>query len=157
MTDLEKPITTQEELDSLIGDRLKRERETISKKYGDYDSIKSKSAELETAKADLQKQLAEATEKITNYDKEIADRDAKIKSYESHSVKQRIAHEVGLPFEVADRLSGETEDDIRKDAEVLYKVFGKSKPTAPLGSTEGETVDPKRAALKKMLDEAKNG
>ena len=30
------PITTQEEFDKAIGDRLKRERETVKKEYADY-------------------------------------------------------------------------------------------------------------------------
>ena len=41
------PITTQAEFDAAIGERLKRERESFSKKYGDYDELKSKVASYE--------------------------------------------------------------------------------------------------------------
>lgn len=34
-------ITTQEQFDAIIGERLKREKETYSKKYADYDDLKS--------------------------------------------------------------------------------------------------------------------
>ena len=36
------PITTQAEFDAAIGERLKRERESFGKKYGDYDELKNK-------------------------------------------------------------------------------------------------------------------
>lgn len=36
MADLEKAITTQEELDAILADRLKRKDEQLAKKYGDY-------------------------------------------------------------------------------------------------------------------------
>ena len=42
------PINTQEEFDAAIGARLKRERDTITAKYADYDDLKGKVASLET-------------------------------------------------------------------------------------------------------------
>lgn len=38
--------------------------------------------------------------------------------------KTRIALEKGLPQELAARLTGETEDDLRKDADTLAQLFG---------------------------------
>ena len=40
------PITTQEAFDAAIGERLKRERESIAKKYGDYDDLKTFTIEV---------------------------------------------------------------------------------------------------------------
>ena len=44
-------ITTQEQLDGIISDRLKRERETAEKKaaekYGDYDDLQKKVKDYE--------------------------------------------------------------------------------------------------------------
>ena len=68
----------------------------------------------------------------------------------------RIAHEIGIPYELASRLTGEDEATIRKDAESLSKVIGRSGAVAPLGSTEPVPVDPKKAALKSLLDKVKN-
>ena len=41
------PITTQEQFDAAIGERLKRERESLAKKYGDYDALKQKTDDYE--------------------------------------------------------------------------------------------------------------
>ena len=38
------------------------------------------------------------------------------------ALRTKIAYEAGLPPELADRLTGDTEDDIRKDAELLASL-----------------------------------
>lgn len=62
----------------------------------------------------------------------------------------RIAHENGIPYELANKLSGDTEEAIKKDAETFAKFIGK-KQTAPLGSTEHDHADGKNAAYKSLL------
>jgi len=42
-----KVINTQEELDSVIKDRIERERKSISEKYSDYEELKKKNTESE--------------------------------------------------------------------------------------------------------------
>ena len=145
------PITTQEEFDKAIGDRLKRERETVKKEYADYlspDDVQKK-YEGYLSPDDVKK-------KYEGYlsPEEAAEKDKKIKGYETNSVKMRIAHENGIPFELAERLSGESEDDIRKDAETMAKYLQR-KNVPPLASTEPEGIDTKRAAVKKMLSDLK--
>ena len=149
------PITTQEQFESAIKDRLNREKDSIGKKYEGYTSP----ADLEKIKSDYSKQIAELTKaseeqskKYADYDKKIAERDAKIKGYESASVKTRIAHETGLPYELASRLSGDDEDSIRKDAENLAKLIGKQPhQTVPLASGDDDTgKESKNSALKAL-------
>lgn len=151
------PITTQEQFDAAIGERLGRERETISKKYGDYDDLKSKNSAYEKQIGDLNRSMEEQSKKYAGYDQQLADLQTKVKGYESHSVKTRIAHETGIPYELVDRLSGETEDDIRKDAEALAKFVGKNDaPPAPLRSTEPAGTDSKHAALRALTTQLTN-
>lgn len=145
-----QPITTQEELNAVVGERLKREREATAKRYGDYDNLKTQVADYEKQVADLTKAAEESAKKYADYDKQLSDRDAKIKSYETASVKSRIAHEVGLPYGMASRLSGETEEDIKKDAEALKALIGVSKPTAPL-RTSTPPADDSKSAFRGML------
>ena len=136
-----RPITTQEEFDAAIGERLKRERKAISEQYGDYEDLKTKNANYE-------KQIGELTKSRDALQ-------AAVKGHETNSVKMRIAHETGIPFEMASRLSGETEDDIRKDAENMARFMSTTKQAAPLRSTEPAGVDPNKAALQKMLHDMK--
>lgn len=150
-------IETQEQFDAAIGERIKRERETIGKKYEGYispDDFRKKADEYDTTIADLNKKLQDANEKMSGYDKDIADRDKKIKAYESHSVKSRIAHEAGLSYEAVDFLKGEDEDDIRKSAETLKALMEKHS-APPLANPDGQNVDDKDAALKQTLRKLK--
>lgn len=161
--DLETPITTQEQLEAIVTERtnsavqarLARE----AKKYENYTSPE----ELETLKQkfntqinDLNGALNAANEKASKYDSDIAERDAKIKSYETASVKTRIAHELGLPYELHGRLSGETEDEIRKDAEGLVKII-KAQSAPPMAAAERPVSkqDSQTAAYKNMLQNLK--
>lgn len=141
MADGFTPITTQEQFDSMMKDRLERERGSLAKKYEGYtspDDLAKVKKDYDAQISTLSKDAETKAKKYADYDKQLADRDSKIKSYETASVKTRIAHETGLPYEMASRLSGDTEDDIRKDAEVLVKLIGGSKQKAPLADSEGD-------------------
>ncbi len=146
-------IETQEQLDSIIKDRLKREQESNQKKYEGYlspDEFKNKTADMEKQIGDLTENLNEANGKVANFEKQIAEKNTKIKAYETASVKSRIAHETGLSYDAIDFLRGEDEDSIRKSAESLKSLVGVRR-TAPLANPEGMDGDDKDAALRKTL------
>lgn len=145
------PITTQEQFDAAIGERLKREREASAKKYGDYDELRRKAAEQEKQIGDLTRTIAESEAKYAGYDKTLAEAQEKIKGYETDSVKTRIALEAGLPYAMAARLAGESEEEIRKDAASLAKLMGGAHTEAPpLRSTEPGGGNSKRDALRAL-------
>jgi hypothetical protein len=155
MAQLEQPITTQEELDAIISTRLGRDREAQAKKYEGFLSPK----DAEKLKGGYEEQLQQLTEKVEkatkaagDYEKQIAERDARIKGYETSSVKMRIAHESGLPYEFAERLRGDTEDDIRKDAEQMSRFITHQAP--PPLSSAGNTPASSEAAAYKALSES---
>lgn len=135
------PITTQEELNKIIGERVMQER----RKYADYDSLKEKATAfdalkqkadgLETSVAGYTQQLSDFQKKLDEQTAAMMEKDARLKGYETDSVKTRIAHELGIPYELATRLSGEDEKSIRKDAELLVSVIGRNN-VAPLASQE---------------------
>lgn len=120
-----KTITTQEEFDAAIGERIKREKETLAKKYEGYLSP-AEVAEKEKASKAAYDELKGKHDKLQKdaegHAKTMEELNAKLKGYETDSVKTRIAHEAGLPYEMAKRLTGETEEDIKKDAEALSKL-----------------------------------
>ena len=142
-------IDTQEKFDAAIGERLKRERETIGKRYADYEDIKKQHAEYAKQIGEMTKAAEDAAKKYSDYDKKMSEMQSKIKGYETGSVKTRIAHETGIPYELSSRLSGETEDEIRKDAEMLSKLI-KGTHTAPLKSSDDNAADSKTAAFRAL-------
>lgn len=126
------PITSQEQLDAVIAARLKRDRETQKK---DFDSQilerDAKIKEYEKQIGELGKQLESSGKK----DDTIKELEGKVKTYETASMRTRIAHEVGLPYELAGRLTGDDEDSVRKDAEALNKLIG-HRSVAPMATGE---------------------
>ena len=75
---------------------------------------------------------------------------AQVQNYESSSLKTKVALEIGLPYQMASRLSGSTEEEIRSDAEAMAKLIGSQKPVAPLGSSEPVVTNSKDADWKKL-------
>lgn len=126
-----EPIETQEAFDAAIKSRIERNTKSVTdevtKKYEGYISPEDASKQT----AELNKQIKDLTAKLGERDSSIADLTAKNKAYETASVKTRVAREYNIPYELADRLSGDTEDDIKKDAEKLSAFVGRKK-TAPL-------------------------
>ena len=141
-----KPITTQEELDRIIGERLKRERE----KYSDYEDVKKSNQELETQLGQLQKSLEESTESKAEFDKTIAELTSRVNSYEKESLKVKIALANGVPYELASRISGDDEESMVKDAQSLSRMMRYQQPEAPLKETE-TVVNDIEGAYKQLL------
>lgn len=160
-------ITTQEQLDNIISERLKRERETTEKKvresiekeylekYGDYEELKTRSDEYSKQIEEFNQTIKDNSDKLAGYEKSSREAQEKLKKYEMDSMKMKIAHEAGIPFELASRLSGEDEAAIRKDAEGMSRFISNRRKSAPLASTEPEKLDNRQIAMKSMLDNLK--
>lgn len=151
------PINTQEELDSIIKDRLNRDREAQSKKYADYEDLKNKLGEYEGKIKEYSDAIAKYDEQlkgVAKKDKEIEELKGQVKSYETSSLKARIAHEMGLPYGFSSRLSGEDEKAIAEDAKALKALIGESTPQVPGVSREPaeSSTSSTRAGLKAVLD-----
>ena len=152
-----KVIETQEQLDAIIKERLDRAEKKQAEKYAGYLSpadVDAKIADLNKQIEDLGNSLTGANDKAKTDAEAIAGLEAKVKNYETASVKSRIAHEVGIPYELANKLSGETEEDIRKDAEAL-KPFVTKTSAPPLRDPEAPDAgsgDPTRDSMKKLVE-----
>lgn len=104
------PITTQEDLDKVIGARLARERD----KYADYDDLKAAASKLADAEARLAQIDAQAAlDKIRN----------------------DVAQEAGVPAEL---LRGSTKDELTAHASALAEAL-KARPSVPVIPTQGAT------------------
>ena len=117
------PINTQEEFDAAIKDRIARERATIAKKYGDYDEIKANLAALQEEKETYEKTAKENADNIASLTDQLNAANAKVKGFELDALKMKAVQAAGIPAEFRSRLTGETEEEITKDAESLAKLF----------------------------------
>lgn len=149
-----KVIETQEQLDAIIGERVKRaERraeEKASEKHADYNDLKTKAEAYEKQIAELSEQIKGSETKQADSAKQIEDLTGKVHQYEMASVKTKIALETGLPYQLADKLSGDDEDAIRADAKRMAEFV--ARPAAPIGAMEptGSNDDPGKTALLNM-------
>lgn len=155
-----EPITTQEQLDEIISSRLKRDREATAKRYADYDDIKGKNAEYVKRIAELEKANSDLTTKYEGYDSQLLDLQNKCKDYEAARKKTDIALEYGLPYGMASRLKGETDEDIRRDAQdmmAMMKGAGRKKSPTQSDDTGKGKPDETKAALSQLLTDLNIG
>lgn len=128
-----KPIESQEALDAIIKERLDRNTKSVtdevSKKYQGWISP-------DDAKKSSDK-ITELEGKLTEKDTQISALTTKNNEYAAASLKQRIAHEKNIPFELADRLTGTTEEEIRKDADT-FAQYANNHPQKPTPQFSGE-------------------
>lgn len=138
-----KAIETQEELDSIVQQRLQREREAAEKKYAGfaeatekakkYDELAAKNLDAEISR--LNGELKAERDKSAGHEKTIAELTARAKTAEAAALRVKTALAAGLPYEMADRLKGETEEELQADAKSLT-AFVRTTGAPPLRTTE---------------------
>jgi len=137
-----KPITTQEELDRLLGARIFEERA----KYQDYNDLKAKAAQFdaldEASKSDLQKmqsraEKAEAELKKLNAEKQI------------ELWKQEVAKATGVDARI---LSGITKEEIEQFAATLLEIYPKQ--SAGVVPSEGGQAKPTGGSVRDQFASA---
>ena len=141
-----KPIQTQEEFNEAIKARLEQAERSFLEKYGNSEEMKTQLSEKDNQIAELTKRFEDATKTIEGHKAEMDGLNAKVLKYEADSVKTRVAHEEGLPYEMASRLTGDNEEAIRSDAKALAKMMKKSAPTPPPFNPEPTPKDSVSAA-----------
>lgn len=133
-----KVIESQDQLDAIIKTRLERNEKKITEsltaqfneKYNGWvspDDVKSYTDKIE--------ELTKASETSAQT---IADLTSKISTLETSRAKMDIAREIGLPIDIADRISGTTEEELRADA---TKLLAFVKPTHSRQEFQAEMPD----------------
>lgn len=156
-------IETQEQLDKIIGDRIARAKEAAKKeaeadlgeKYKGYDDMKKELEEKSSRIDELGKALEKAKNDGSGYSTQLEELQKKVQKYETDSVKTRIARELGIDTSLANRLTGETEEEIKADAKALKDIIGSTSVKRVPYDPETPAEDDKEAALKKMLQNMK--
>ena len=112
-TATEEKTFTQDELNNILSDRIKRERE----KYSGYEELKEKAAKLDQIE-EASKSEIQMTEKASKLEAELK----QMKKAESiREMRAKVSQETGIP---ANLLTGETEEDCQAQAEAI-KAFAK--------------------------------
>lgn len=136
-----KSINTQEELDAALA--------PYREKAAKYDELAGKNLEQQVAA--LQQQLNAANDELSASAQEIAGLKLRAETAEGKALRAKVAHANRLPYEMAGRLKGSTEEELTADAKDLAKLLAPP-AVAPLASTEpgGITVTGTDAAYIEM-------
>lgn len=155
-------ITTQEQLDAIIQERVARAKDSVRKEFEGWispEDQEKKTSGLNQQITDLNGTIDSLNDKIKNHDQEIADRDTKIKAYETSSVKNRVAREKGLPYEAVEFITGEDEESIGKSADALKGLFKEAggQPPAPNPEGSGNKEKDDDESYKNVLKKLRGG
>jgi hypothetical protein len=120
---------TQAELDAVVKDRLKRERE----KYSDYEDLKAKAAKFDEAEEANKTELQKVTERAKALEDELNG----LKEAEKlRTMRAEVAKETGIP---ANLLTGSTEDKCKAQAEAI-KAFAQPQGYPKVRDSSGLSV-----------------
>lgn len=120
---------TQAELDAVVKDRLKRERE----KYSDYEDLKAKAAKFDEAEEANKTELQKVTERAKALEDELNG----LKEAEKlRTMRAAVAKETGIP---ANLLTGSTEDEFKAQAEAI-KAFAQPQGYPKVRDSSGLSV-----------------
>lgn len=128
---------TQAELDAIVRDRLKRERETTATKYADYDQLKASATAAEGDKSKLDQVL-----------QKLGDAEARAAKAEAENTRNGVATAKKLPPWMARRLSGKTKEELEADADEMlaeWKAAGGGPTDDGKDGKEGNGTDGKLA------------
>lgn len=116
------PITTQADLDRIIGDRLARERS----KYGDYSELKAKAAQFDELEEAKKTELEKVQAKLAKAEAKVADFE---QAAQLATWKAQVAEKTGVPASV---LAGSTLEELQAHAELLSPLLASTQePPAP--------------------------
>lgn len=108
----------------------------------EFDAAVKNSVDAAVAQAEKKFEGWKSPEDFAALTKERDDLTAKNKAYEIAALRVKAATEKGLPLELADRLKGETEEELLKDAEALAGITAKSAHTPRHFTPDnGDTLD----------------
>ncbi|ADQ04400.1 putative prophage LambdaCh01, scaffold protein [Caldicellulosiruptor owensensis OL] len=129
---------TQEDVERIVQERLRRERE----KYKDYNELKKIAEEYRKIQESQMSEQEKLQMRLAEIEREKLERERELAELKTSLVKQKVLTELGLPLSLADRIFGETEEEIRQDAEELKKLLGLQAgnkigaPTNPAGGNK---------------------
>lgn len=128
------PITSQEDLNRIIGDRIKR----VEAKFSDYKDVAAKAAEYDKLQAANQTEAEKAAARI-------AELEAELTGVRSESARLRIATEHGITDadDIALFLTGTDEETLTKQAKRLADRDAERKRKGNRVPNEGKTPSAK--------------
>ena len=153
------PIETQEDFDKAIKSRLAQKDRELAEKFKDYlspDDAKAMKADFEKRIEEANKTVKDAQDKLKTFDTTVSELTKRAEVAETALLKNKVANEYQLPLELANRLIGTTEEELKKDAEGLSGILkpsgGAGAPPLHIGNqTKGGNANTMDAAMAELV------
>lgn len=148
-----KAIETQEELNNIIQNRLNKQKESYEKKLNELNTILDEKNKMQEELNNLKVSNTEeenVKENLLQENKKLQD---EVSLYKLNDLKRKIAIENGINYELASRLQGNTEEEIRKDAQSLSQLVKPSNKVAPLKDIENKKEE--KSSYSELLENLK--
>ena len=136
----------QSELDAIISDRLKRERE----KYADYEALKEKATKLDEIEEASKSELQKATERAERLESELTQLK---RAEEIRQIRDKVAAETGVPSAL---MSGETEEACAEQAKAIMEFKAQSASGYPAVKDAGEILGAIKGSTRQQFAEWAN-
>lgn len=131
-TQTEEKTFTQAELNAIVQKRLGEEKA----RYENYEELKAKAQKFDQIEEESKTELQKATERAEALQKEL---EAIKTANEERQLRERIAQETGVP---ASLLRGNSEEDLKAQAEAIMTFAKASGPSYPKVKDGGEVTPP---------------
>ena len=146
-------ITSQEQLDNVIGERLRRQKEQFEEKIKEYEALKEENSKLQT-ELEQKNQFIEENKKETSMKTEDYENlEKELNTLKLQQLKQKIAINNGIPLDLANRLSGDNEETLLEDAKTLSQFINSNPTPQPLKSVEDKNVNDEDMAYRQLLNQ----
>lgn len=152
MADEFKAITTQEELNKVIGERLARERanvtEEVTAKFPDYDVLKDKAGKFDKQESASKSEIQQLTDRIEAAEVKATKATERADKADAAALRSRIQakHQIS-DADAALFLTAADEAGLTAQAEGLAARETERKKTAPRVPKEGTITEPKDDGL----------
>ncbi len=142
---VEEALHTQDHLDQVVKERAER---IARKDFGDYDELKEKAAKVDTVAKEFE-------DKLKSAETEKSELESKLKNASLETEKVKIVSEFKLSDDLAEFVTGDNAEDMRKRAEKLASGVGTGKiPIKKEGKPADKETDNKRIAKELLTPES---
>ena len=114
-TNNETKIFTQEELDAIVADRLKRERS----KYEGFEDFKAKALKFDKLEEANKSELDKAHERVNTLEAELK---SLKRAEEVRLIREKVAKEMSIPAASMSLITGETEEVCQEQAKAILSI-----------------------------------
>ena len=123
-----KELGLEKEVIDAIMKEYGKERQTLLEQIDDSTKLIEENEKLKEQINELEKRL-KGLEDMKATQSELMQ---ELEKHKLDKLKMQIAYEAGIPLEIYDKLEGKTEEELRKDAEIIAEYMEKQKKILPL-------------------------